>query len=97
MGQNICRIDSWSSIMDHFWSRLDNWKAKCLSFGGWGTLIKSFMGSLSSYLMSMFLTPITVLNALEAMSARFFWVGGICMIVICIWFGGIESSLREML
>ena len=36
-------------------------------------MVKSVLGSLGSYLMSVFLTPLSVLKALEEMRARFFW------------------------
>lgn len=96
MGQNMSRINSWSLIMNRFQSRLADWKTKCLSFGGRLTLIKLVLDSLGNYLMCKFPNPIIVLNSLEAMRTRFFWVG-ICMIVICIGLGGTKSLLLEML
>lgn len=49
------------------------WKANCLSFGGRMTLIMSVIGSLDSYLMSMFLTLVMVLNTFEALREKNLW------------------------
>ena len=46
-----------------------------LSIGGRLTLLKSVLGSVGSYLMSLFAVPTTVLKSLEALTARFFWCG----------------------
>lgn len=67
VGQNMSKISAWSPILNRFRSRLSGWKAKGLYFGGRLTLIKSILGSLGSYLMSMFLTPISIINSLEAL------------------------------
>ncbi|GKB05481.1 RNA-directed DNA polymerase, eukaryota, reverse transcriptase zinc-binding domain protein [Tanacetum coccineum] len=57
---------------DHFWAKLSSWKASTLSIGGHLTLIKSVLGSLGIYYMSIFKCPESVLNSLEAMRASFF-------------------------
>lgn len=67
MGQNMSRVNGWSSIMDRFRSILAGWKAKCLSVGGCLTLMSVFLGYLGSYLMSVFLTLITFIRALKSM------------------------------
>lgn len=69
----MLRIQSWSSIIDRFRSRLAGWKEKCLSFGERLTMIKSIIGSIGSYLMSIFHVLVTVLNTLEMMRDSFFW------------------------
>lgn len=74
MGHNMSQVNVWSFILDRFWSRLSGWKAKCLSFRGWLTLLKSVLGSLGNYLVLIFLVPFSVLRYLEALRARyFFW------------------------
>lgn len=52
-----------------------NWKVKLLSIGGRLNLIRSVLGSLGIYYMSMFKILETIVNLLEALSATFFWVG----------------------
>ena len=70
--QNMNWVNAWSFIIDRFCSRLATWKAKCLSFGGRLTMIKSVLGSVGSYFMSIFPTPVIDLRALESLRARFF-------------------------
>ncbi|GKC39110.1 hypothetical protein Tco_1051494 [Tanacetum coccineum] len=67
------RIDSWKPMVDKFNKKLSCWKAKLLSIGGWLTLLKSVMGSLAIYYMSIYKVPATVLKMLESLRARFFW------------------------
>ena len=73
VGQNMTRIQAWKNIRDRFITKLSRWKAKMLSIGGRLTLLKSVLGSIGSYLMSVFGVPTTVLKSLEALRARFFW------------------------
>lgn len=47
-GHNMNQVNTWSSIIDKFCSRLAGWKAKCLSFGGGLTLIKLVLGSVGN-------------------------------------------------
>ncbi|GJR38800.1 RNA-directed DNA polymerase, eukaryota [Tanacetum coccineum] len=51
---------------------ISNWKIKTLSAGGRVTLLKSVLGSIAIYLMSIFKTPITVLNNIESIRNKFF-------------------------
>nr|GEV86550.1 putative RNA-directed DNA polymerase, eukaryota, reverse transcriptase zinc-binding domain protein [Tanacetum cinerariifolium] len=44
IGENMMRINAWNLIIDKFKSRLADWKAKPMSFGGRLTLLKSFLG-----------------------------------------------------
>lgn len=60
VGQNMARVKAWSFIMDRFLGRLAGWKARCLSFGVYLTLIKSVPGSLGIYMISLFLVPLMV-------------------------------------
>ncbi|GJW80372.1 RNA-directed DNA polymerase, eukaryota [Tanacetum coccineum] len=54
-----------------FRDRLSAWKAKSLSIGGRLTLVKSGLGSLSVYFLSLFKAPVKVINTLEAI--RYFY------------------------
>ena len=69
----MSKISGWSPIVDAFRSKLSGWKVKTLSLGGRLSLIKSVLGSLGSYLMSIFMVPISVLMSLERLHSRFFW------------------------
>ncbi|GJW49509.1 leucine-rich repeat receptor-like protein kinase TDR [Tanacetum coccineum] len=58
-----------------FHMRLSSWKANLLSIGGRLTLIKSVLGSLGIYYLSIFRAPESVLQDLERIRAKFFWGG----------------------
>ncbi|GJS77191.1 hypothetical protein Tco_0727072 [Tanacetum coccineum] len=49
------------------------WKAKAPSIGGRLTLVKSVLGSLPIYYLSLFKAPKKVINLLESIRSRFFW------------------------
>lgn len=55
--------------------RLSDWTAKTISFGGRLTLIKSVLGSLALYYLSIYRAPLCVINSLESIHRNFFWGG----------------------
>nr|GEZ14506.1 RNA-directed DNA polymerase, eukaryota [Tanacetum cinerariifolium] len=73
IGSNMSRINNWKPLIDRFHSRLSSWKANLLSIGGRLTLIKSVLGSLGIYYLSIFKAPELVLKDLERSRASFFW------------------------
>ncbi|GJX41629.1 RNA-directed DNA polymerase, eukaryota, partial [Tanacetum coccineum] len=73
VGCNMNHIDSWKPMIDKFNKKLSSWKAKLLFVGGRLTLLKSVIGSLAIYYMYIFKVPVTVLQMLESLRARFFW------------------------
>ncbi|GJU53272.1 putative RNA-directed DNA polymerase, eukaryota, reverse transcriptase zinc-binding domain protein [Tanacetum coccineum] len=75
IGSNMKSIASWKMLIDRFRSRLSTWKASLLSIGGRLTLIKSVLGSLGIYYLSIFRAPESVLNDLERIRSNFFWGG----------------------
>ncbi|GJS12911.1 RNA-directed DNA polymerase, eukaryota, reverse transcriptase zinc-binding domain protein [Tanacetum coccineum] len=72
IGGNMTRINSWDVVINKTLSRLSKWKLKVLSIGGRLTLLKSILGSISIYYMSMFRAPIQVINKLESIRSHFF-------------------------
>ncbi|GJV78503.1 RNA-directed DNA polymerase, eukaryota [Tanacetum coccineum] len=72
IGGNMTRINSWDVVINKTLSRLSKWKLKVLSIGGRLTLLKSVLGSISIYYMSMFRAPIQVINKLESIRSHFF-------------------------
>ncbi|GKA56638.1 putative RNA-directed DNA polymerase [Tanacetum coccineum] len=75
IGENMGRINAWNIVVEKFKSRLANWKAKTMSFGGRLTLVKSVLGSLPLYYFSMFRVPLSVIKQLERIRKNFFWGG----------------------
>ncbi|GJX74023.1 RNA-directed DNA polymerase, eukaryota, reverse transcriptase zinc-binding domain protein [Tanacetum coccineum] len=73
IGSNMRRIVNWQVLIDRFKARLSGWKANLLSIGGRLTLIKSVLGSLGIYYLSIFKAPETVVKSLESLRAAFFW------------------------
>lgn len=63
----------WSEVIERFTRRLSSWKANLLSIGGMLTLVKSVLGSLPLYFVSLFKAPDKVINKLESLRCRFFW------------------------
>ncbi|XP_071738630.1 uncharacterized protein [Rutidosis leptorrhynchoides] len=59
MGINMNLVSSRSSLIQKFRIRLSNWKSKLLSIGGRVTVIKSVLGSLGIYYLSLFKCPET--------------------------------------
>ncbi|GKA37936.1 putative RNA-directed DNA polymerase, eukaryota, reverse transcriptase zinc-binding domain protein [Tanacetum coccineum] len=72
-GSNMGRIINWKVLIDRFKDRLSGWKANLLFIGGRLTLIKSVIGSLGIYYLSIFKAPEAVIKALESLRALFFW------------------------
>ncbi|GJU14825.1 putative RNA-directed DNA polymerase [Tanacetum coccineum] len=72
---NMKRMSAWNGVVDRFKSRLSEWKAKAMSFGGRLTLVKAVHGSLPLYYFSMFRVPLSVITALERVQKNFFWGG----------------------
>ncbi|KAK9057871.1 hypothetical protein SSX86_022710 [Deinandra increscens subsp. villosa] len=73
VGSRMNRIKSWDLLIDKFKRKLSNWKRNLLSIGGRATLVTSVLGSIGSYIFSLFPAPKRVLHNLETMRARFFW------------------------
>ncbi|GKB28623.1 putative RNA-directed DNA polymerase, eukaryota, reverse transcriptase zinc-binding domain protein [Tanacetum coccineum] len=72
IGSNMKSIASWKTLVDRFHMRLSSWKANLLSIGGRLTLIKSVLGSLGIYYLSIFREPESVLQDLERIRAKCF-------------------------
>ncbi|GJR58116.1 reverse transcriptase domain, reverse transcriptase zinc-binding domain protein [Tanacetum coccineum] len=73
VGKKMHFCEGWDVVINRIRDRLSAWKAKSLSIGGRLTLIKSTLGSIPLYYLSLFKAPIKVVNLLESIRARFFW------------------------
>nr|GEW57943.1 putative reverse transcriptase domain-containing protein [Tanacetum cinerariifolium] len=75
IGSNTSLTVNRKLLVDKFHSKLSSWKASLLSYGGRLTLLKTVLGSLGIYYVSLFKVPSTILNYLENLRASFFWGG----------------------
>ncbi|GJX04072.1 RNA-directed DNA polymerase, eukaryota [Tanacetum coccineum] len=57
VGKKMRFCDRWNDVINHFRERLSAWKARALSIGGRLTLVKSILGSLPIYYLSLFKAP----------------------------------------
>ncbi|GJZ12412.1 putative RNA-directed DNA polymerase, eukaryota, reverse transcriptase zinc-binding domain protein [Tanacetum coccineum] len=71
VGVNMKNEASLCPVIDKVKKRISNWKVNMLSSGGHLTLIKSMLGSLGNYHMSLFKAHIKVCNSIESLRARF--------------------------
>ncbi|GJZ17022.1 RNA-directed DNA polymerase, eukaryota, reverse transcriptase zinc-binding domain protein [Tanacetum coccineum] len=65
-------VQAWQEIVEKVKSRLSKWKSKTLSIGGRLTLLKSVLGSIPVFHMSIFKVPSKVLHILESIRSHFF-------------------------
>ncbi|GJR93607.1 RNA-directed DNA polymerase, eukaryota, reverse transcriptase zinc-binding domain protein [Tanacetum coccineum] len=72
VGATMSRVSDWKEVVEKVKSRLSKWKMKALSIGGRLTLLKSVLGSIPIFHMSIFRVPSSVLNMLESIRSHFF-------------------------
>nr|GEY50572.1 RNA-directed DNA polymerase, eukaryota, reverse transcriptase zinc-binding domain protein [Tanacetum cinerariifolium] len=72
VGGSMCRIQTWADVVQRVKNRLSKWKMKMLSIGGRLTLLKSVLGSMAIFHMSLFKAPRGVLRKLESIRSHFF-------------------------
>ncbi|GKD23822.1 RNA-directed DNA polymerase, eukaryota [Tanacetum coccineum] len=66
VGGSMSRTHAWSEVVDRVKKRLSKWKMKTLSIGGRLTLLKSVLGSMPIFHMSIFKVPSGVLPSKES-------------------------------
>ncbi|GKA61377.1 RNA-directed DNA polymerase, eukaryota [Tanacetum coccineum] len=72
VGGRMHRLHSWDDTVDRVRNRLSKWKMKMLSSGGRLTLVKSVLGSMPIFHMSLFKVPAGILHKLESIRKHFF-------------------------
>ncbi|WCJ36333.1 Polynucleotidyl transferase ribonuclease H-like superfamily protein [Euphorbia peplus] len=70
------KCETFSYVVDKVSMRMSGWKAKCLSFAGRLTLIKSVTSAIPSYSMQTNLFPVSVCDKLDACNRNFLWGSG---------------------
>lgn len=73
LGANPRRIVTWKPVIERYEKKLALWKRKYITFGGRLTLVKSTLGSLPQFYMSLFKMPKTVVKKLEQIQRKFLW------------------------
>jgi hypothetical protein len=67
------RYKAFKSIKYKVWTRLNDWKVKFLSQAGKEILIKAVVQAIPTYIISVFLLPISLCKELNALMQRFWW------------------------
>ncbi|KAK9075730.1 hypothetical protein SSX86_004059 [Deinandra increscens subsp. villosa] len=75
IGANMKLKRNWKPVIEKLTARLNNWKSHVLSQGGKATLLKSVLGSLPLYYLSLFRAPCCVIKEMESIRLNFFWGG----------------------
>ncbi|GJY17559.1 RNA-directed DNA polymerase, eukaryota [Tanacetum coccineum] len=70
VGGSMTRVQAWQEIVEKVKSRLSKWKSKTLSIGGRLTLLKSVLGSIPVFHMSIFKVPSKSTGIFSVASAR---------------------------
>ncbi|GJT05680.1 RNA-directed DNA polymerase, eukaryota, reverse transcriptase zinc-binding domain protein [Tanacetum coccineum] len=69
---NMARCTNWNAIIQKFSYTLSSWKARLLSVGGRLSLIKSVLGNLPTFYMSIYMMPVSIRKKLESLRNNFF-------------------------
>nr|GEZ28987.1 RNA-directed DNA polymerase, eukaryota [Tanacetum cinerariifolium] len=72
VGGSMSRLHTWDEVIRKISSRLSRWKVKTILIGGRLTLIKSILGLLPLYHMSIYKVPKGVLKLMECICRQFF-------------------------
>jgi hypothetical protein len=67
------KLQSFNSIKDKVQQRLNNWKVKFLSQAGKEILLKAVLQAIPTYIMCVFLLPVSLCKELQGMMQRFWW------------------------
>ncbi|GKA80387.1 hypothetical protein Tco_0786983 [Tanacetum coccineum] len=72
VGGSMSRVHAWNEVIDRVKNQLSKWKMKTLSIGGRLTLLKSVLGSIPIFHMSIYRAPLSVLRTLESIRSKKF-------------------------
>lgn len=75
IGLNMRNKENWKISIEKFRSKLADWKARLISFGGGLTLVRTVLGSMALYYFSLIRAPMSVIESLESVRKSFFWGG----------------------
>ncbi|GJS56871.1 RNA-directed DNA polymerase, eukaryota [Tanacetum coccineum] len=72
VGDHMSRCSAWSNSIQKVRTRLSKWKVKTLSIGGRLTLLKSVLGAVPIYNLSIYKAPKRVLHDMEMLRSKYF-------------------------
>nr|GEV96418.1 hypothetical protein [Tanacetum cinerariifolium] len=72
VGGSMSQLYKWDEVVKRVKMQLSKWKMKSLSIGGRLTLLKSVLGLMTIFNMSIFKVPLGVLRTLESIRSHFF-------------------------
>ncbi|KAK8264010.1 hypothetical protein V6Z12_D12G079800 [Gossypium hirsutum] len=66
---------AFQEITNRLSCRVNNWTKRLLSFGGKEIFIKAVLQSIPTYALSIFLTPKSIIDDIQAKLSRTWWTG----------------------
>ena len=75
LGASMRSTVHWDPVLEKAKHKLAMWKARMISFGGWRTLVKEVLDSVSLYNFSLYRSLVSVLSKFESVRKKFFWGG----------------------
>ena len=64
-----------NDIKDRVWKKLQSWCSRFFSMGGREVLLKVVIQAIPAYSMNLFRLPVSLIQDLHRLSARFWWSG----------------------
>lgn len=77
LGDRILNCATWNHVIEIFRSKLTLWKTRHMSLGGCLILIKSVLGDIPIYPLSIRLLHVRIRNSLHNIMTKFLWGGGL--------------------
>ncbi|XP_055962295.1 uncharacterized protein LOC130015681 [Mercurialis annua] len=68
-----CKGNSFQSIKDRIWQKLNDWKSSLFSGGGKDVLIRAVVQAIPTYFMNCFKFPKSLIDAIERLCNKFWW------------------------
>ncbi|PPD69892.1 hypothetical protein GOBAR_DD33229 [Gossypium barbadense] len=67
------KITAFQGMLDRMANRINSWPKRLLSYGGKEVFVKSVLQSIPTYALSIFFTPVGILDKIQSLISRFWW------------------------